>query len=133
MSQDSPQSAGEVRSDQARRDAIDADVVFSPLDRKIARKLNVGGFGDIVGSNHGRALECADRRDDDDGAVVALKHALCGHLDQPMVGEDVVVEDLAKLLVRDAGHRSIVGIGRGVTHTRMSIQPKALIVSSTRR
>ena len=77
-----PQCAGEVGSDQAGRNAIDADIVLSPFDREIARKLNVGGFGDVVGADHGRALQAADRGDDNDGAIVALQHAGRGHLDQ---------------------------------------------------
>ena len=31
-----------------------------------------------------------------------------------MIGDDVVVEDLAELVVGDAAERPIIGIGRGV-------------------
>src|SRR5208282_4805054 len=48
----------------------------SPLDREIARQLKVGGFRDVVSAKDLRALEPADRRDDDDGAVLAFDHAL---------------------------------------------------------
>src|SRR3546814_19974016 len=31
-----------------------------------------------------------------------------------MVGQHVIVEDLAELFVRDARHRAVIGVGRGV-------------------
>src|ERR1700685_2124791 len=105
-----PQCPGEVGSYQAWSNAIDADIVLSPFDREIARQLNVGGFGDVIGANYRRALEAADRRNDDDRTVVALQHVGGGHLDQPMVGENVVLKNLTELIVRDTGHRPVVRI-----------------------
>ena len=83
----------------------------SPFDRQIARQLQIGGFGDVVGAEDFRTFQPADRRDDDDRAVLALDHAWRGHVDQPVIGEHVVVENLAELGVRDAGHRAVVRIG----------------------
>ena len=35
-----------------------------------------------------------------------------------MVGQDVVVHDLAELIIRDPGSRTIIRVGRGVTDKR---------------
>src|ERR1700677_3327132 len=61
-----PQCAGKVRSYQAGSNAIDANIVLSPFDREIARKLNVGCLGDVIGANYGRTFEPPDRGNDDD-------------------------------------------------------------------
>ena len=43
-----PQCAGEVGPHETLRDAVDADVVSSPLDRKVARKLHLGRLRDGI-------------------------------------------------------------------------------------
>jgi len=47
----------------------------------------------------------------------------CHHADQPVVGDDVVVQDLAELLVGDAGHRPVVGVAGGVAHQGVDAAP----------
>ena len=47
-------------------------------------------------------------------AALALAHLRGHEADQPVVGEDVVVEDLAELLVGDAGHGAVIGIARSI-------------------
>jgi hypothetical protein len=99
---------------QPGRDAIDADVVLSPLDREIARELEIGGFRDVVAADHRGALEAADGRDEDDRPVLALDHARRDHLHQPVAGNDVIFENLAELVVAHPGHRPVIGVGRRI-------------------
>ena len=70
--------------------------LYGPDSREVARQLHVGRLGDRVGADHARAAQPADRRDDDDRAVLPLLHLRRDHVDQPVVGDDVVVEDLAE-------------------------------------
>ena len=109
-----PERAGEIGPDQPRRDAVDAHLVRPELGGEVARELEVRRLGDVVGADHGRAVEAADRGDDDDRALPALEHLRRDHLDQPVVGDDIVVEDLAELLVADPRHRPVIGVGGGV-------------------
>ena len=109
-----PQRLGEIGLDQAGRDAVHADAVLAELDREIAGELHVGSLRDVVGADHRRAHQSADRRDDDDRSVLALDHARRDELHQPMVGDDVIVEDLAELLVGDAAERPVIRVRRGV-------------------
>ena len=109
-----PQRLGEVGLDQPGRDAIDAHALRPEFGGKVARQLEVGGLGDVVGADHGRAGQPADRRDDDDRALAALEHFRRDHRDQPVIGDDIVVEDLAELVVADPRHRAVIGVGRGV-------------------
>ena len=70
---------------------------------QVARELEVGRLGDVVGADDRAAAQAADRRDDDHRAFLALDHLRHAHVDQPVVADDVVVQDLAELLVADAG------------------------------
>src|SRR6202042_1401894 len=45
-----PQRAREIGFDQARRDAVGADVVRAVLDGDVARELHVGSLGDAIGA-----------------------------------------------------------------------------------
>ena len=117
--------AGEIGLDQARRDAVHADVVRAEFVRQVARELHVGGLGDAIGADHRRAAQAADRRDDDDRPVPALAHLGRDHLDQPVVGDDVVVEDLAELLVGDARLRAVIGVRRGVADEDVDLAERA--------
>src|SRR6202044_3883170 len=49
-----PKRFCKVRLYEARRNAIDANPLLSPFQRKIARKLEVGGFRYRVGAKHAR-------------------------------------------------------------------------------
>jgi hypothetical protein len=42
---------GKGGSDEARRNAIDADIVWPPFHRQVASQLHVGGFGNVVCAN----------------------------------------------------------------------------------
>ena len=90
------------------RDAVHADIVLAVFAGEVARELHVGGLRDRVGAEHGRALQAADRGDDDDRAVLALDHLRHHHAGQPVVGDDVVVEDLAELIVGNAAERTVI-------------------------
>src|SRR3546814_8869123 len=50
----------------------------------------------------------------DDRALSPFDHIRRDHTDQPVVRNDVIVENLSELLVADASHRSIIGIGRRI-------------------
>ena len=121
-----PQRLGEVGLDQAGRDAVHADIVLAVFAGEVARELHVGGLRDRVGAEHGRALQAADRGHDDDRAVLALDHLRHHHADQPVVGDDVVVEDLAELIVGNAGERTVIGIGRGVADQHVDLAEGAV-------
>src|SRR3984957_10318087 len=45
-----PQRARKVGADEARSDAVDADIVRSKLDGKIAGELQIRGLGDAIGT-----------------------------------------------------------------------------------
>ena len=109
-----PQRFGEIGPHQPRRDAIDPHALGPELRRQIARQLEIGRLGDVVGADHRRAGQPADRRDDDHRPLAALEHFRRGHRNQPVVGDDIIVEDLAELLVADPRHRPVIGVGRGV-------------------
>ena len=57
--------------------------------------------------------------------VLALPHRRRDHADQPMVGDDVVVEDLAELIVGDAAERAVIGIARGVADQHVDLAERA--------
>ena len=52
-----PQRTREVGANETRRDAIDAHVVRTELDGKIARKLQVRRLGDAISADHRAAAE----------------------------------------------------------------------------
>ena len=58
----------------------------------------------------------------------SLRSIICGTTmrDQPVVGDDVVVEDLAELVVGDAGQRPVIGIGRGVADQHVDLAEGAI-------
>ena len=116
-----PQRTREVGANEARRDAIDAHVVRTELDRKIARELHVRRLGDAISADHRAAAKSSDRRDDDDRAVFAGDHLRRHHGDQPVVGDDVVVEDLAQLIVADGVHRPVVRVRCRIAHQHMNL------------
>ena len=93
---------------------------------EIARELHVGGLRDRVGAEHRRALQAADRGDDGDRAVLALDHLRRDQRDQPVIGDDVVVENLAELVVGNARLRAVIGIGRGVANQRVDLSEDAV-------
>ena len=55
----------------------------------------------------------------------ALAHRGRDHADEPMVGDDVVVEDLAELIVADAAERPIVGIAGRVADEHVDLAEAA--------
>jgi hypothetical protein len=118
-----PQGLGEIGLDQARGDAVDADVVRAQLAGQVARQLHVGGLADAVGADHGGPAQPADRRDDDDAALAPRAHLRRHHLHQPVVGDDVVVQDLAEGLVADLQLRAVVGVAGGVAHQGVDAAP----------
>ena len=71
-------------------------------------------------------FEAADRGHDDDRAVLALDHLRHHHAGQPVVGDDVVVEDLAELVVGNAGERTVIGIRRGVADQHVDLAEGAV-------
>ncbi len=93
---------------------------------EIACELHVGGFGNRIGAQHGRALEAADRGDDGDRAVLALDHLRHHEADQPVIGDDVVVQNLAKLVIGNSGLRSVIGIRGGVADQRVDLAEHAV-------
>ena len=124
-----PQRLRKVGLDQAGRDAIHAHIVRAVFAGEIARQLHVGSLGDRVGAEDGRALQAADRRDDDDRAVLARDHLRHDHADEPVVGDDVVIENLAELIVGDAGERAVIRVGRGVAdqHVDLAVDAVGLV------
>ena len=58
----------------------------------------------------------------------SLRSIICGTTmrDQPVVGDDVVVEDLAELVVGNAGQRAVIGIGRGVADQHVDLAEGAV-------
>jgi hypothetical protein len=79
------------------RDAIDPHARRAELGGEVAGELEVGRLRDVVGSDHLGSGEPADRADDDDRAFLTLQHLRRDHLDQPVIGDHIVLEDLAEL------------------------------------
>jgi hypothetical protein len=127
-----PQRARKIGANETRRDAVDPHIVRPELDGEIARELHIRRLGDAISADDRAAFEAADGGDDDDRAVLAGDHLRRDQRDQPMIGDDVVVENLAELLVGDGVHRPVVRIGGGVADQHV-IWPNARTVSSTRR
>ena len=121
-----PQRLGEVGLHQAGRDGVHADVVGPVLEREVARELHVGRLGDAVGADHRRAAHAADRRHDDDRAVLLGPHVGQAEIDHPHVGENVVVHHLHEDVVGQLLVRPVVGIGRGVADQHVD-RPELLL------
>ena len=51
---------------------------------------------------------------DDDTPLSPIAHFRGGHADQPVVGDDVVIENLAELIVGDVCKRPVIGVGCGI-------------------
>src|SRR4051812_29891117 len=96
-----PNSAARMRASwkAAGVDEVAGDLVGAELGGEVAGELEVGGLGNVIGADHGRGLQTADRADDDHRAGFAFDHLGRDHLGEPMVGDDVVLEDLAELVV----------------------------------
>src|SRR3546814_1001058 len=82
--------------------------------RKIAYQLEISRLRDIIGADDIRADQAADRGDHNDRAFPPLDHFGGDHRDEPMIGEHIIVEDLAKLLVGDARHGAVIGVGSSI-------------------
>ena len=109
-----PQRAGEIGLHQTRRHAIDAHALRSPFAGEAAGEREVGGLGDAVGADHGRAAQAADRGDDDDRAFAALGHLRNCERAEPDVALDVRAHDLVEGLVLDVEQRAVIGVHRRV-------------------
>ncbi|KAF4530291.1 hypothetical protein B566_EDAN018433 [Ephemera danica] len=59
-------------------------------------------LADAVGADHRVGADAGDAGDDGHRAFAPLRHGRQHHLDEPVVAQDVVVQDLAELLVADA-------------------------------
>jgi hypothetical protein len=57
-----------------------------------------------------RADQAADRRDDDENAVLPLRHFRPDHVHQPEIRHHVVLHDLEEHFLLQAGERAEVGI-----------------------
>ena len=57
---------------------------------------------------------------------LALDHLRHHQRDQPVIGDDVVVENLAKLVVGNSGLRPVIGIRRGVADQRVDLAEHAV-------
>src|SRR5258708_2081473 len=109
-----PKRAREIRLDQAGRDGVDADVVLAPFDGEAAGELHVCRFRDAVGAEHRAAAQAADAGDDDDSAVLALRHIRDDHIAEPEIAPDIAVHDAVEGVVGYFGKRPEIGVDRGV-------------------
>lgn len=88
-----PQSPGEISFDKPRRDAIRADVVFTPFDSKVSGKLHIRSLGDAINPKPIRALETTDGRNDHDAAATLALHDGGHHVAKPEIASYIAIHD----------------------------------------
>src|SRR3546814_10151574 len=71
-----------------------------------------------IGADDRRPFQPADRADDDDRPLAAFEHLGRDHGDQPVVRQDIIVHDLAELVVADPEAGAIIGVRCGVADER---------------
>ncbi len=72
------------------------------------------------------------RGDDDDDAVVALRHLRQHQVGEPVVGHDVVLQDLLECVVGQPRHRAEVGVGGGIADQNVDRGRSACASRATR-
>ncbi len=116
-----PQGAGEIGLDQARRDRIGADVMRSVLDGEHPGELHIRRLGDAIGAQGRAALVSADRRHDDDRAVLPLDHLRHHHVAEPEIALDVAIHDAVERLVGNILRRAEIGVHRRITDQHVDL------------
>src|SRR5690606_28610151 len=95
-----PQRLGEIGLDEARRDAVHADIVRAIFNGEVAGKLHVSSLGHAIGADDGRAAQAANRGDDGDGAILPLNHLWQDHMGKPVIRLDIGTHDLVEGIIR---------------------------------
>ena len=65
--------------------------------------------------------EPTDRRNQDDCTALSLDHLRCNHCDEPVIREDIVIEDLPELFIADGGGRAEMRITGGVADEHIDL------------
>ena len=119
------------RSDQARRDAVDPDIVPAPFDARGCAPAAYRRLGHRIGAEMGVPRKPASR--DDRRSEPSRRAAISGSTSEQSQSWlfTLTAMILSKASSLDLGERPVIGIGARRCSTRMSIWPNAARVLST--
>src|ERR1700744_6625672 len=77
---------------------------------EVAGELEGSRFRDVISADRRRAAQAADRGDNDDRPLFSLDHLRRNKRNQPVIGDDIVVEIFATCVIRDSAERTEIWI-----------------------